>query len=590
MDDLSLSCEPEAGDEFEPSPPLRVVLIEPDPEYAERLGTLLELAPGRSFGVQVFPTLTQVAADPAPDAIVLALDDTGFAALEGVGAVADRFPDVPLVVVAPSHEAGFARGCVARGASGYLRKEDMNLGLLSFAVGQVVRRHSLLQELEQSRVRARELSCTDLLTGLANRAVFDDRLHQAISNARRTQRRLAVILLSLDGFREINETLGHATGDKLLEVIARRIREHVRESDTAARLRGDEFALLANNLKEPFNAGKVADQILEATSKTVVLDGMTVVPRVSMGIATFPEDGGDPDVLLSRAAGAMRQAKSQVGNRYEFFDHDLQTAARTKGDMADDLRGAIGRDEFSLLYQPQIDPVHGRVAGAEALIRWQRPGKGPVAPLDFLPLAEETGLIVPIGEWVLRRACQDFSRHAVVKWRPRVAVNVSIHQFGQPDFVTMVQGILEETGLPSEMLELEITESCLMQNIDITCERLLQIQDLGVRVAVDDFGTGFSSLAYLQRLPVDCLKIDKYFVDRIESDPENATIVAAIVAMAKALNLSTVAEGVENVAQMNLLASYGCTRLQGYMFGKPGGLPSLAYAFEQQPFWWGRPS
>jgi diguanylate cyclase (GGDEF)-like protein len=466
----------------------------------------------------------------------------------------------------------------------------MTLGLVSFAVGQAVWRHRLLQELERSRVHARELSCTDLLTGLANRAVFDDRLDQAISNARRTQSRLAVILLSLDGFREVNETLGHATGDKLLEAIALRIRDTVRKTDTAARLRGDEFGLLATNLKEPFDAGKVADQILEATSKTVVLDGMTVVPRVSMGIATAPDDGRNPDVLLSRATIAMRYAKSQPGNRYEFFDNELQTAARTKGDMADDLRGAIGRDEFSLLYQPQIDPVHGRVTGAEALLRWKRRGKESVPPLDFLPLAEETGLIFPIGEWVLRRACQDFSRHAVVKWRPRVAVNVSTTQFEQPDFMTMVQGILEETGLPPEMLEFEITESCLMQNIDTTCEKLMQIHDLGVRIAVDDFGTGFSSLAYLQRLPVDCLKIDKYFVDRIESDPENATIVAAIVAMAKVLNLSTVAEGVENDAQMNRLASFGCTRLQGYMFGKPCGLPSLAYALEQEPFWWSRSS
>ncbi len=451
--------------------------------------------------------------------------------------------------------------------------------------GRVVHLYGTLQditELQRAEERIRQLAFIDSLTQLPNRELFKDRLNAALNLAKRHGRHAGLLFLDLDHFKRINDTLGHSVGDLLLQATAERLKLSLRDSDTVsrtevddwdetiARLGGDEFILLLPEVQHGEDVAVVAERIRTNLSQPLVLAGHEVFVTPSIGIAIFPEDGDDPETLLKNADMAMYLAKRQGRNLYRFYDATLNEAALKRLTMENQLRKAIEQNDLSIHYQPQLDLPSGRISGVEALLRWHNPILGPVSPVDFIPLAEETGLIIPIGEWVLRTACQQAKA-----WRDqgidlqRMAVNISVLQFVQPSFPGLVERVLEEAGLEPSALELEITESLLMKDPEGATHILQSLKKLGVQLAIDDFGTGYSSLSRLRQLPLDRLKIDKAFVREVNSQPDDAAIATAVIAMAESMGLRVIAEGVESEAQLRFLKSKHCDEVQGYYLSRP---------------------
>jgi diguanylate cyclase (GGDEF)-like protein/PAS domain S-box-containing protein len=413
----------------------------------------------------------------------------------------------------------------------------------------------------------------DSLTGLPNRLLFYDRLLMAVAQAHRLGQRLAVLFLDLDRFKLINDSLGHSLGDRLLQAVSERLGACVREGDTVARLGGDEFTLLLPGVARAVDVAKIAEKILEALRQPLVLEGRELFVTSSMGISLYPEDGDDPETLVKNADTAMYRAKDQGRDTYQLYTPAMNATALERLALENSLRKALAQNELMVYYQPVLELDSGHVHGVEALLRWRHPEMGLVSPSDFIPLAEITGLILPIGPWVLRTACaQARTWQAVGHPNLCVSVNISARQFAQGDLAAQVTRVLEETGLQPRYLDLEITESNAMQNADSTVEALRELKALGVRISIDDFGIGYSSLSYLKRLPIDTLKVDQSFVRDITTDPDDATIVTALIAMAHTLKLTVVAEGVESEEQLAFLAARRCDRMQGYLFSHP--LPS----------------
>ncbi|WP_328812263.1 putative bifunctional diguanylate cyclase/phosphodiesterase [Paradesulfitobacterium ferrireducens] len=417
----------------------------------------------------------------------------------------------------------------------------------------------------------------DFLTGLPNRILFNDRLTQALAQARRRKRKrqkVAVLLLDMDRFKLINDSLGHTIGDKLLHAVSRRLKGSLREGDTIARQGGDEFIILLPEVSQEKDAVIVAQKILEVLAEPFTLDTHEVYITASIGISLYPGDGDNSESLIKHADTAMNHAKKLGRNNYQFFTASLNIAANERLTLENKLRKAIEREEFVLYYQPQICLNTGKVIGTEALLRWQQPDGNVLAPGQFIPIAEETGLIVPIGEWVLRTACTQGKAWQMQGLPPhRLAVNLSARQFHQPNLVAMVSDILGETGLDPCWLTLEITESIAMDDVKYTVEILKELKQMGIRLAIDDFGTGFSSLIYLKRFPIDTLKIDKAFVGDIGT--EGGEIVTSIILLAQNLNLKVIAEGVETREQCAFLQQHRCDEMQGYLFSRP--LPAAKF-------------
>ncbi|MDH4188720.1 MAG: EAL domain-containing protein [Betaproteobacteria bacterium] len=413
------------------------------------------------------------------------------------------------------------------------------------------------------------LATHDALTGLKNRSIFFESLQHAIARARRGNDRLALLFLDIDNFKAINDTLGHHAGDHLLREIAARLAGCVRESDTVARQGGDEFTVMIEDLTSSDEAAQIAKKILDTLAPKFVVAEREVFVTASIGIDIFPTDSGEAEDLLKNADAAMYHAKEQGRNNYQFYSAELNAAAHKRLSLEGGLRRAIEREEFVLHYQPQVTLRGARLVGAEALLRWNHPERGLVMPDEFIPVAESCGLIVPIGEWVLRTACAQNRRwQAAGLPELPVAVNISARQF-RPDFVRIVRQVLADTGLDARYLELEITETLLMKNIEATTASLGLLNDLGVALAVDDFGTGYSSLYYLKRFPVDKLKIERAFVQDITVDPDDAALVRAIVNLGHSLGLRVTAEGVETEEHFAYLLGAGCDEGQGYHFGRP---------------------
>jgi diguanylate cyclase (GGDEF)-like protein/PAS domain S-box-containing protein len=434
-----------------------------------------------------------------------------------------------------------------------------------------------ITERRQAQERLNYLAFYDTLTGLPNRLLLLDRIRQATLESERHERLVAVMFLDLDRFKLVNDTLGHEAGDLLLKSVAGRLSGCVRPGDTVARLGGDEFTVVLANVAHMDDVGRVAQKVLDVFARPFLLAGQEVFVSPSIGITLFPFDDKDPELLLKNADAAMYHAKDSGRNTFRFFTSDLNTRTARRLDLETALRHALERQEFVLHYQPQVDLVSGRVIGLEALIRWQREGTGLVSPLEFIPLAEETGLIVPIGEWVLRTACaQNRAWQQAGLPALRVSVNIAARQFQQQNLTEVVTRVLRETGLDPRWLMIEITESTVMRDAGAAIATLQQIGALGVGLSVDDFGTGYSSLSYLKRFPLDCLKIDKSFVDDITTDPNDAAIAIAIIGMAGSLELKVIAEGVETLAQLDFLRAHGCDAMQGYYFSRP--LPAAALA------------
>jgi diguanylate cyclase (GGDEF)-like protein/PAS domain S-box-containing protein len=426
-----------------------------------------------------------------------------------------------------------------------------------------------ITERKRAEERIRSLAYHDTLTGLPNRLLFADRLAVAVAQAHRQGQKLAVLFLDLDGFKVINDSLGHSLGDRLLEVVAERIQCALREGDTVARLGGDEFTLLLPGVSRAEDAAKVAEKILEALRQPVPIDGRDLYVTGSVGISVYPDDGGDSETLVRNADAAMYRAKDRGRDTYQLYAAAMNATAVERLAIESSLRKALAQEALRLHYQPLLDLATGRVYGVEALLRWERPGHGLVFPDEFIPLAELTGLIIPIGPWVWRTACSQVKQwHQQGHGDLRLAVNLSARQFQQLDVAAQVTRALEETGFPATHLDLEITESYAMQNPESAIQTLRELRAVGLGLSIDDFGVGYSSLSYLKRLPIDTLKIDRSFVRDITTDPDDAAIVTAVIAMARTLKLLVVAEGVETEEQRAFLAARGCDRAQGFLWSR----------------------
>ncbi|HEY8607347.1 MAG TPA: EAL domain-containing protein [Noviherbaspirillum sp.] len=410
----------------------------------------------------------------------------------------------------------------------------------------------------------------DALTDLPNRFLLQDRLAQAIALALKHRTRTAALFLDLDRFKHVNDTLGHFIGDRLLIEIAARLKRLVRDPDTVARHGGDEFVVLMQEASDGYQAARTASQVLAALTEPYLIEGHEIHMTCSIGISMCPEDGEDADTIIKHAEAAMYQAKAQGRNNYQFFMRRINERAIKRFALEGSLRRAIAREESALYFQPKMDIASRQVVGAEALLRWHDRNSGPVSPAQFIPIAEESGLIIQMGEWVLRKACAQNRKWQDAGYRPMpVAVNVSAVQFRDKQFLDLVARVLHETRLPAHFLELEVTESVTMYDLELTVAVLEALKDMGVGLSIDDFGTGYSSLSYLKRFPIDTLKIDRSFVQDVTTDADSAAITRAIISMARSMNHKVIAEGVETEEQFAFLRDEGCDQVQGFFVDRP---------------------
>jgi predicted signal transduction protein with EAL and GGDEF domain len=460
------------------------------------------------------------------------------------------------------------------GAADYLIKGKIDASALEHSIRYAIER-------KKAEERILFLAYYDSLTSLPNRILFKDRLYQSLIMAKRHQRLLAILFLDLDNFKRINDTLGHPAGDELLKQAAVRLSNYIRKSDSisrysadefsavVARLGGDEFTILLTEIAQAHDTIKVAQRILDAIAQPFDIEGQEVFITASIGIAIYPIDGEDVDALLKNCDTAMYHAKNEGRNNYKFYEQSLNKTALDILTLENNLRKALDKQEFMVYYQPRIDIRTRNIVGFEALIRWRHPQKGMIPPSEFIPMAEENGLIVPIGEWVLNEACKQNKAWQAKGFAPVfISVNLSGKQFKQQNLIKVIQQALSETALDPRYLELEITES-IIQDTGSTAVILRDLRNLGLKISVDDFGTGYSSLSYLRRFPVDALKIDRSFVKDATKDMDSAAIVKAIIAMSHCLKLRVVAEGVETEEQLKFLSDEGCDEFQGYLISPP---------------------
>ncbi|TLS68608.1 EAL domain-containing protein [Mariprofundus erugo] len=436
-----------------------------------------------------------------------------------------------------------------------------------------------ITERKKTEESIRRLAYFDTVTGLPNRTLFSEHLKAALAKASRNGTCVAVMFLDLDNFKRINDSLGHVAGDQLLKEVSVRLQQSIRSTDvaaressddTVARLGGDEFTVLLTDMADASHAGVVAERILDSLSKPLMLAGNRVSITSSIGIAIYPDDGHESDVLLKHADAAMYQVKYKGRNGVFFYDDELRRRSQDRIHLEGELVKALERDEMTLFYQPKIDANSSTVSGFEALIRWIHPERGMVSPIDFIPVAEDSGLIVPMGKWVIRTACRQHVAWLKAGLPPvNISVNLSCHQFADHHLLASIEQILAETGVDPAYLEFEITESVLMKDAEAALQVLSEMKAMGLKLSVDDFGTGYSSMSYLKHFPIDVLKIDRSFVLDITTDEQDATITSAIISLAGALGLAVVAEGVETREQLDFLRQCNCDQVQGYLFSPP---------------------
>ena len=473
----------------------------------------------------------------------------------------------------------------------YVRKDgrivwaNITVSAIHGKEGKVIYGLSLIEDLTDNKKAAEKIHLLhyyDSLTGLPNRTFHKELIKRSIEHAHRHKEIFAIIYIGVDNFQRINDTLGHSTGDLLLKAVADRLTNSLRKSDLVARsdegetvsvvsrVGGDEFIVLANDLKQAQDAARTSRRLLEEISAPYDLSGREVFITVSIGLALYPDDGTDVDDLLENAEKAMRHTKSEGKNNYHFYSRSMQSSVLELLTLESDLHKALERDELMLYYQPKVDAATRMVMGMEALIRWKHPDRGLIPPLKFIPLAETSGLIIPIGEFVIRTVCGQIKTWQEAGFQQMtIALNVSSRQFDQQGLKEIVEEALQEAMIPPQCLELEITESTLMRSPEKAMRTLTELKAMGIRIAIDDFGTGYSSLSYLKRLPLDFLKIDQSFVKNLASDPRDQAIIRAIIAMARSLDLKTIAEGVETEEQFSFLQEHGCDEIQGYFFSRP---------------------
>ena len=495
--------------------------------------------------------------------------------LEAVNRVLNTAPTQPIVILSGNQDSELAVEAVQYGAQDYLVKGQGDGNLLTRSLRYAIER-------KRTEERLAYLAKYDPLTGLPNRALFQDRMMAAMRHAERHDRVAVLMFLDLDHFKDINDTLGHSAGDDLLKDVASRLQACVRDEDTIARLGGDEFTVILQDINHRKDAAPIAEKILAALSSPFILHNEEVFVTVSIGIAAYPSCGTNAETLVQNADTALYRAKSEGRNNYKYFEAEMNIAVSERMMMINDLRHAVQKKEFTLYYQPLIEAGSDEVIGMEALLRWQHPERGLLPAKEFVPLMEETGLIISTGEWVLREACRQ-NRHWQQAGLPPicVSVNLSVRQFHKCDLVTMVAKALEENQLSPNQLQLEVTESILMDHTSRTLNILDQLRNLGIRLAIDDFGTGYSSLSYLKKYPFDMLKFDRSFVQDMGSSENGAAIVAAVINLGHSINMSVMAEGVETHDQLDMLNDRGCDQFQGYLFARPMSAPGCLQWLQQ---------
>ena len=577
----------------------RVLIIDDEPH----IRTILSEALKTDYDCQTAASAEEALEILERDAFSLVISDInmkGITGLEMVPQILEVAPDTVIIIMSGAQAMENAVGALRVGAFDYLMK-PFDLRLVEAAVRRGVEHYELLVnkrqyeiDLEEKvRERTGELLATtirleteiaernraeerlnhltyhDRLTELPNRVLFQDRVGQALSTARRENHLIAVFLLSIDRFKEVSDTLGSACTDKVICDVADRFASSMREGDTLAYWGTDEFAFLFNQLEKNEDAIHICKRLQSILQSAFTWAGDEIYLTASIGIALHPLNGQDQAALMKNAAAALAQAKQGAGNNYQFYAAEMNAKARQRFSLESSLRRAIEREEFVVYFQPKININSWQVSGAEALVRWNHPEKGLISPAEFIPLAEETGLIAAIGEWVLRDTCLQLKELAYSQPDLTISSNISARQFQDPNFFSTVMSTLDETGVEPRNLELELTESSIMTNYDAGIRTLNSLQTAGVRIAIDDFGTGFSSLAYLKRLPIDILKIDRSFVHDASTDPDDAALVMAIITLAHNLRLKVVAEGVESEEQLRFLHLLRCDEIQGYLFSKP---------------------
>jgi diguanylate cyclase (GGDEF)-like protein len=561
-----------------------VLLIEDNPGDARLIREMLAEQPEAPFQLHFaerlahgLELLSKGAADEGMPALVLldlSLPDSF--GLETFAKVYAHSPQVPIIVLTGNDDQTVALSAVKGGAQDYLVKSRLDRELLLRSMQYSIERKRYQVQLEHQ-------ANYDALTGLPNRNLLHDRLRQAVY-AQRGARAMAVVFIDLDHFKFVNDSLGHGTGDKLLRGMADRLRGVLREGDTVARLGGDEFVVILNDQGGEEVIFRAMQRIMLEVSQPMMIDGKELYVTCSAGISLHPQDGADVDTLLKNADAAMYRAKDGGRNNFQFFTSEMNERINERLSLENALRRALERKEFLLHFQQKIDLKTGAIAGAEALVRWNHPELGLLRPERFIPLAEETGLIVQIGEWVIREACRQSRAWLDQGLRPGlVSVNLSARQFRQDGLVRAVSRILEETGVDSRHLEIELTESMVMHNVNTAIATLHGLKSLGIALSVDDFGTGYSSLAYLKDLPIDTLKIDRSFVRDIGygEGADEGVIAQAIISLGHALHLKVIAEGVETERQLGFLRRHGCDEVQGFFYGEPVPPDSYARLLEQ---------
>jgi len=546
---------------------IRVLFVEADPDDVNfvsiRLSDSFSHMRFHVTNVSLLKNAIEQLSENQFDVVLLDLslpDGRGLGSLNKIQGVS---PGVPVVVLGGINDEELALYAVQAGAQDYLVKGQLDRNSLS---------RSLLYAIERKRTEGRlsHLAQYDLVTGLPNRALFRDRLTRALAHAQRKQHVSALLFLDLDHFKSINDSLGHDAGDQLLKLVADRLRSCLREGDTIARLGGDEFTVILEEIPESENIANVAQKIIDLMARSFSINGQEVFVTTSIGIATYPSCGTDQKTLIKNADAALYDAKAHGRSIYRFYHEKMNVIASERLKLLTSLRHAVTRNEFVLRYQPQVNSFTGRIVGVEALLRWNHPEKGLIYPSQFVHLLEHTGLIIPVGEWVIRTACQQGKawQDAGLSAIP-IAVNISARQFKQKNLVNMISQILIDTKLEPRFLQLELTESVLVDNIGVTVATLRALHTIGAKLAIDDFGTGYSSLSYLKQFPLHALKIDRSFLQDLQKQTADAAIATAIITLGHSMKLNVIAEGVETNEQMEFLKKRNCNIMQGHLFGYP---------------------